>query len=201
MFVTFEGTEGSGKSSALKAIAERLRSAGREVVTTREPGAGDFGREIRKILLYGEELDPRAELFLFLADRAQHCRDVVRGSLVDGKTVLCDRYIDSTVAYQGHARGLDVSEIRELNTIATVGLKPDLTLLFDLDVEIGLKRLLDKDRLDNEPLEFHQKVREGYLAEMENDPARWIKIDASQPADIVVEQCWEALSSSPAFLG
>ena len=199
--MTFEGTEGSGKSTALEAIAERLRSAGRAVVTTREPGAGEFGKAIREILLYGGELDPRAELFLFLADRAQHCADVVRPALADGEIVLCDRYIDSTVAYQGHARGLDIKEIRELNNSATVGLKPDLTLLFDLDVVIGLRRLKDQDRLDKEPLEFHQRVREGYLKEMENDPARWVKIDASQPADAVVEQCWEALSSSPAFLG
>lgn len=201
MFVTFEGPEGSGKSTAIIAIAERLRSEGREVVTTREPGAGEVGRAIREILLHGEELDAKAELFLFLADRAQHGASVIRPALAASKIVLCDRYIDSTVAYQGHARGLDVEELRRLNDTATDGLRPDLTLLFDLDVEVGLKRLNDQDRLDNEPLEFHRKVRDGYLKEMEHDPARWLKIDASQRIDSVVEQCWEAISSRPAYLG
>jgi len=201
MFVTFEGPEGSGKSTALKAIADKLRSEGREVVTTREPGAGEVGKAIREILLHGESLDPKAELFLFLADRAQHGASLIRPALAEGKIVLCDRYIDSTVAYQGHARGLDVEELRELNAKATRGLKPDLTLLFDLDVEIGLSRLQDADRLDKEPIEFHQKVRDGYLKEMAHEPARFKKINASQPADRVVDECWEALSSSPTFLG
>ena len=201
MFVTFEGPEGAGKSTALAALAARLREAGHEVVTTREPGAGEFGPAVRDLLLHGEHLDPRTELFLFLADRAQHGSSTVRPALAAGKIVLCDRYADSTLVYQGHARGLDLAELRRLNDFATGGLVPDLTLLLDLDVRAGLSRQAGQDRFDSEPDEFHQKVREGFLAEALLDPARWKKIDASQPPDDVAEACWEALRGSPAFPG
>lgn len=201
MFVTFEGPEGAGKSTALTALAARLGDAGLEVVTTREPGAGEFGRAVREILLHGERLDPTAELFLFLADRAQNTASTIRPALSAGKTVLCDRYADSTLVYQGHARGLDVAELRRLNDLATGGLVPDLTLLLDLDVKAGLARQSGQDRLDSEPAEFHQKVREGYSAEAARDTARWKKIDASQPPGEVAELCWEAVRGSPAFPG
>ncbi|MCH7945597.1 MAG: dTMP kinase [Armatimonadetes bacterium] len=201
MFVTFEGPEGAGKSTALRAVAARLGDSGHEVVTTREPGAGEFGRAVREIMLHGEHLDPKAELFLFLADRAQHTAGTIRPALVAGKIVLCDRYADSTVVYQGHARGLDVAELRRLNDLATGGLVPDLTLLLDLDVQAGLDRQSGHDRLDSEPDAFHQKVREGYLSEAVRDTARWKKIDASQPPEAVSELCWEAVRGSPAFPG
>lgn len=193
MFVTFEGTEGSGKSSALAAVAMALEGLGCKVVRTREPGAGELGKRVREALLHGENLTARAELFLFLADRSEHVAKIVSPALASGSVVLCDRYIDSTVAYQGHARGLPVELLRELNLYATQGLIPDLTLLFDLDPEVGLGRLSDPDRLDREPLEFHQKVREGFHIERAFDPERWVLIDASLQASEVANAAAKAV--------
>ena len=194
MFVTLEGPEGAGKSTVQQALAERLREAGFGVLTTREPGAGEVGVAVREILLEGGDLEPLTELFLFLADRAEHVAKTVRPALREGKIVLCDRYTDSTVAYQGYARGLDVKALRNLNEIATQGLRPDLTLLLDIDPKLGLARAKGKDRLDREPLEFHQKVREGFLSEARAEPHRWRTIDAARPLDDVVQACWDALS-------
>lgn len=195
MFITFEGGEGAGKSTAIRALAERFQAEGREVLVTREPGAGSVGQAIRNILLHGETLDARAELFLFLADRAQHIATLVRPALMRGALVLCDRHGDSTVVYQGVGRGLSPELARELNTFATQGLTPDLTLLLDLPPEIGLSRVTDKDRLDAEPIEFHQKVREGFLAEAARDPWRWVVIEASRSAESVIEACEAAIRS------
>lgn len=195
MFVTFEGTEGSGKSTALKAIADALERRGHTVVCTREPGAGTFGRSVRELLLHGEALSPWAELFLFLADRAEHADKVLRPALERGDVVLCDRYGDSTVAYQGHARGLPVENLRELNRLATGGLRPDLSLLFDIEPAIGLARLSAKDRLDGEPLSFHEAVRKGFHAEMSLDPGRWVVIDAAASPDQVVGQALWAIQA------
>jgi dTMP kinase len=181
---------GGGKSTALSALAARLRDHGFEVLTTREPGAGSFGRQIREILLHGEELDPKAELLLFLADRANHVASIIRPALAEGNVVLCDRYADSTVVYQAYSRGLDESFTREGNRFATGGLMPDLTLLFDLEPEEGLRRLQAKDRLDSQPIEFHRKVREGFLREAADDPLRWRVIPASESPELVFEQCW-----------
>ncbi len=193
MFITFEGPEGAGKSTALAVLAERLREKALQVVTTREPGAGTFGRSIREILLHGEELDPKSELLLFLADRANHVSSIIRPALADGKVVLCDRYADSTLVYQSYARGLDEDFARAGNRFATGNLVPDVTLLFDLDPEIGLSRLKSKDRLDAQPLEFHQKVRKGFLREAASDPKRWKVIDASVQPETVIESCWEII--------
>ncbi len=194
MFITFEGPEGAGKSSALAMIAERLRSQGREVVTTREPGAGDFGKNIRQILLHGEDLDPKAELLLFLADRANHVSSIVRPALKSGAIVLCDRYADSTVVYQAHGRGLDEEFARVGNSFATGGLTPDLTILFDLDPHVGLSRLKSKDRMDGQSIEFHLKVRAGFLYEARLNPMRWRLVDASQSQEAVLEECWEIIT-------
>lgn len=193
MFITFEGTEGSGKSTALNAIADALERKGHTVVCTREPGAGAFGRSIRELLLHGDHLSPWAELFLFLADRAEHAAKVIRPALAQGAIVLCDRFGDSTVAYQGHARGLPIEKLRELNQFATDGLRPDLTLLFDLDPAIGLGRLSEKDRLDGEPLAFHEAVRTGFHLEMAEDLGRWELVDASLPPDQVIGQALRAI--------
>lgn len=193
MFVTFEGPEGAGKSTVIDLVAGRLRSEGKTVVTTREPGAGEFGRAVREILLHGGSLEPLTELFLFLADRAEHVAKTVRPALARGEVVLCDRHADSTVAYQGYGRGLDVDRIRALNETATGGLKPEVTLLLDIDVVVGLARAKGTDRLDRESVEFHERVRAGFRAEAEREPDRWRIIDASLPVEAVAEQCLSAI--------
>jgi len=195
VFITFEGPEGAGKSTAIRAVAESLESRGTQVLVTREPGAGDFGFKIRELLLHGDDLPIWTELFLFLADRSHHVERIIRPALSAGKTVLCDRHADSTLVYQGYARGLDLENLRELNLIATGGLKPTLTFLLDLPVEIGLARLQNPDRLDREPLEFHQKVRSGFLAESRREPERWQVIDASLPPEKIVDQILIALAN------
>lgn len=193
MFITFEGPEGSGKSTALRALAEHLQSRGIEVVCTREPGGGTLGPRVRELLLHGGDLDPRAEIFLFLADRSQHGVEVIRPALAAGKVVLCDRYADSTVVYQGHARGFDVEQLRAWNALATGGLVPDLTLLFDLEPEAGLARIAHKDRLDAEPLAFHQRVRAGFLREAASEPERWVILSADQTPEVVAQHTIEAV--------
>lgn len=195
MFITFEGPEGSGKSTCLQAIAGRLIEAGFSMVLTREPGAGVFGGKIRELLLGGTEMPPESELFLFLADRSAHVRETLKPALAEGRVVLCDRYADSTVVYQCHARGLDEAFVREANRFATDGLTPDLTLLLDLPPEVGLARLSSPDRLDREPLEFHQRVRVGFLSEAAREPGRWRVLDATQPAARVAEQAWAEVSA------
>jgi dTMP kinase len=195
VFVTFEGPEGAGKSTAIATIAEKLREMGKTVLTTREPGSGPVGTRIRQILLDPTEtpIHPRCELFLFLADRAQHVAMIIEPALARGEVVLCDRFADSTVVYQGHARGLDVNMLRSLNEAATGGRTPDLTLLLDVPAEIGLDRVTDKDRLDAEPLEFHERVRQGFLTEAARDPLRWWILDASESPDGVAEQALNAI--------
>lgn len=195
MFVTFEGPEGGGKSTVLREISERLEERGIKHVLTREPGSGSLGKEIRRLLLEEDHVDPRAELFLFLADRAQHVENLVRPTLESGQWVLCDRYADSTVVYQGHARGFDLEQLVHLNSFATRGLQPDLTLLFDLDPAVGLARRGDLDRLDQEPIEFHQRVREGFLIEARKDPRRWVIVDAQSTLSEVIESCWALIAA------
>lgn len=195
MFVTFEGPEGAGKTTAIASVATALRERGHDVVTTREPGEGSVGRSIRSILLDGHELSPMAELFLFLADRAQHVAEFIRPNLDAGRIVLCDRYADSTVVYQGVARGLDPKVARELNRLATGGLEPELTLLLDVAPEVGLARITEKDRLDSEPLDFHRRVREGFLAEAKENPIRWEVVDASVDSDSIAQICLLAIEA------
>lgn len=190
MFITFEGPEGSGKSTAIETLRGRLPGT---VLVTREPGSGSVGAEIRRILLHGDELADRCELFLFLADRAQHIEAIVKPALARGEIVLCDRHADSTVVYQGYGRGLELDRLRELNRFATGGLKPDLTLLFDIEPEFGLARVENKDRLDSESLDFHRRVREGFLAEMELDPERWVRVDAARSREEVAKDAEKAI--------
>jgi dTMP kinase len=193
MFVTLEGTEGAGKSSVLRQLGVALTDLGNDVLLTHEPGDSSIGRRIREILLEGGELDSKTELLLFLADRSQHVAEIVRPALDAGKLVLCDRYSDSTVVYQGYARGLDISLLREWNEYATERLKPDLTILLDLDPEIGLKRLVRKDRLDAQPMEFHNAVRSGFMEEAKRDQGRWFIIDASQSIEEVTHAALHAV--------
>jgi dTMP kinase len=200
MFVTLEGPEGAGKSTVLRALASRVEAIGLEVVVTREPGSGRIGAHIRELLLMGEPMEARTELFLFLADRTEHLSRVVRPALARGAMVLCDRYADSTIVYQGYGRGLDRDHLVELNAFATDGHRPDLTLLLDLDPVVGLARLAERDRLDREPIAFHRRVREGFLAEAARDEDRWRVIDAERPLDEVVERAWHALEARMADL-
>ncbi len=190
MFITFEGPDGSGKSSQVASLAEYLDKQGFNVLVTREPGGTAIGDQIRTILsdLGNEEMHPRAETLLFLAARAQIVEQVILPALAEGRVVLCDRYADSTLAYQGYGHQHDLRQIQTLLDFATGGLKPDLTLLLDVDVEIGLQRRATDgqwNRLDAYNLEFHRRVRQGYHQLVQADPRRWVVVDAGQPADQV----------------
>ena len=190
MFITLEGPEGSGKSSQLPDLAEFLSGQGWDVLTTREPGGTPIGDQIRQILmrLDNQELHPRTEILLFLASRAQLVEQVIKPALREGKLVLCDRFGDSTLAYQGYGHGLNLDTLRTMLDFATDKLKPDLTLLLDVDVETGLQRKRKEDewnRLDAYALAFHQRVREGYHELCRQEPERWRVIDAMQPKEAV----------------
>ncbi|RYG24517.1 dTMP kinase [bacterium] len=201
MFVTFEGPEGAGKSTALRAVAEKLREAGHRVLETREPGSGDVGKAVRALLLHGGDLEPRAELLLFLADRAQHVSEVVRPALERGEIVLCDRHADSTLVYQGVARGLDVDFVRAGNAFATGGLVPDLTLLLDVPAETGLARLENPDRMDSLPVAFHEKVRVGFLDLASKEPQRIRLLDGSLTRLQVAEEATRMILERQALSG
>ena len=193
MFITLEGPEGSGKSSQLPLLAEFLRAQGRDVICTREPGGTKIGDQIREVLVRMDnvELHPRTEILLFLSARAQLVEELILPSLADGKIVICDRYGDSTLAYQGYGHGLDLEKLRMMLEFATNGLKPDLTILLDVDVLVGLKRKKVKDewnRLDAYEISFHERVREGYHHLAAQDPKRWRIVDASQSPELVQEQ-------------
>ena len=190
MFITLEGPEGSGKSSQLPDLAEFLSGQGWDVLTTREPGGTPIGDQIRQILmrLDNQELHPRTEILLFLASRAQLVEQVIKPALRESKLVLSDRFGDSTLAYQGYGHGIDLATLRAMLAFATDNLKPDLTLLLDVDVEIGLQRKRKEDewnRLDAYELAFHQRVREGYHQLCQLEPERWRVIDAMQPKEAV----------------
>ncbi|HUH65494.1 MAG TPA: dTMP kinase [Syntrophales bacterium] len=199
-FVTFEGIEGCGKSTQVRLTGDYLKKRGVPFITTEEPGGTSLGRRIRALLLRkpakeSAVMSSEAELLLFCAARAQHVRELILPSLKEGKVVLCDRFSDATIAYQGFGRGLDIDAIKRLDVFSTGGLMPDLTLLFDLPVETGLKRAMARiagnrgvpaeDRFEREALEFHRNVREGYLSLAGNEPERFRIIDASKDIDSV----------------
>jgi dTMP kinase len=191
MFITLEGPEGSGKTSQLPVLADYLREAGYAVIVTREPGGTAVGDQIREILmnLQNVSIIPRTEILLFLAARAQHVEELIRPALADGKIVLCDRFGDSTLAYQGFGHKTDLKTLQTLLEFSTGGLKPDLTLLVDIPVEQGLARKransAEWNRLDAYALAFHERVRQGYFALAEAEPDRWHIIDATQNKDSV----------------
>lgn len=182
LFITFEGADGCGKTTQLMLLAKYLKSQGRDVVVTREPGARGLGEKIREILLnYDGEVSSQAEAFLFLADRAQHIDVIVNPAVKSGKIVLCDRHTDSSVAYQGYGRGLDIERINMLNNIATGGRKPDLTFVFDIDVETSMKRVgSEKDRMESAGMEFFNRVRNGYLEIAKQEPERVKVVNAAR---------------------
>ena len=182
LFITFEGADGCGKTTQLNLLAEYLKKQGYDVVVTREPGAKGLGEKIREFLLnYDGVVSDRCEAFLFLADRAQNIDVIVNPAVSEGKIVLCDRHIDSTLAYQGYGRGQDIERINNLNNIATNGRKPDLTFVFDIDVETSQKRVgSNKDRMERAGIDFHNRVRNGYLELAKNEPERIRVIDATK---------------------
>ena len=198
--VSLEGPEGAGKTSVLEALIPILEDRGVEVLTTREPGGVLIGEKIREVILDPShtEMDPKTELLLYIASRRQHLVEKVLPALAAGKLVIMDRFIDSSVAYQGFGRGLDIDAIDWLNEFATDGLKPDLTLYFDIEVEEGLARIAansnrEVNRLDMEGLDLHRKVRQGYLSLLEKEANRIVKINASLPLDQVIENTQQLL--------
>ena len=194
LFITLESVEGSGKTTQAALLAETLRKEGRTVVVTHEPGGTRAGQAIRKIFLDPEvSLDVASELLLVLADRAQHVREMIRPRVEAGEIVISDRYSDSTVAYQGYGRGFDLPLLRQLNQLATAGMIPDLTLMLDCPAEVGLARTRERvkgqahrfDRFESEMVEFHRKVRDGFLAIAKAEPHRVRIVDSQQSYDDV----------------
>lgn len=210
-FITFEGVEGCGKTTQIRLLAEALEKSGMSVRLTREPGGCPISDKIRAILLdaSNSEMTPSAELLLYAAARAQHIHEVIEPAIKAGKTVLCDRFTDATLSYQGYGRGLDLSLIKSLNETATAGCKPDLTILIDCPVEIGLERAvarieagsaadinhLREERFERESIDFHQRVRSGYLKLAEGSPERFIIIDGTGTPAEISSRILEAVSS------
>lgn len=210
LFISLEGPEGGGKTTQARRLVERLRSAGREPLLTREPGGTQLGDRVRELVLLAGHLPitARAETLLYCVARAQLVEQVLRPALAEGRAVIVDRYADSTLAYQAYGRGLDLRGVRAVLDFATGGLRPDLVLLLDLPVEIGLSRKQTQagpgadawNRFESEEQAFHRRVRAGYLALAEGDPDRWRVVDATRPTEDVAEAVWrtvaDALSST-----
>ena len=198
-FISIEGPDGAGKSTLAAGLREELLKRKIDCVLTREPGDGPIGPQIRAILLEGAEIDSWTEVLLFLADRRQHIEGLIRPALDNGQWVVCDRFADSTIVYQGYGRDLDIGLLRKLNKVATSGLVPDRTLLIDLPVEVALERITSergKNRLDREPIEFHRRVRDGFLAEAQLDPARFTVLDGEKIAEQILADAIAALSEA-----
>jgi dTMP kinase len=195
VFLTFEGPEGSGKTTQIQLLERALRSRGLSVVCTREPGGTAIGEQIRAVLHShaNTAMVPSAEVLLYSADRAQHVAEVIAPALARGGIVISDRYAESTLAYQGYGRGLDIEALRRITAFAIDNLWPDLVVYLDLDVELGLQRKQREqatgrgewNRMDQEDLAFHRRVREGYLAMARAEPGRWLVVDAGQPIETV----------------
>lgn len=207
-FITFEGIEGSGKSTQIRLLFEHLKGAGADVVMTREPGGTVIGEKVRGILLdpSSSGLTPRAELFLYAAARAQHIEDVVLPALNDGSTVLCDRFTDATFAYQGHGREIPLNVVRVVTSLITMDLVPDLTILLDLPVEKGLARARERNRanaasdatrFEDEDLEFHRRIRQGYLELASADRDRIKIVPADAPVDRVARMIRDIVKRMP----
>ena len=189
LFITFEGVDGCGKTTQMKILSEYLKEKNYEVLLTREPGAKGLGERIREILLhYDGEVSSKAESFLFLADRAQHIDTIINPAVEQGKIVLCDRHTDSTIAYQGYGRNIDIERLKYLNNLATGSRKPDLTFVFDIDIETSMTRVgSEKDRMESAGKEFFNKVRSGYLEIAKLEPNRVKVIDAARAIDEIAE--------------
>ncbi len=204
IFITFEGVEGSGKTTQIELLEKALEAKGLQVIKTQEPGGTKIGAMIRKILLdaRNKEIDPMTELMLYSASRAQHIKEVITPAVKEGKIVLCDRFSDATVAYQGYGRGLDLEGIRKLDLLLTGGMKPSITIILDLDPEKGLlraKKRIEKNRslkewrIEQEGLSFHKRVRQGYLKLAEEEPDRIKVIGADLPVEEVHKRIVEVV--------
>ncbi len=195
LFITFEGGEGSGKSVQARALYRRLSRLAIPSILTHEPGVTDLGRKITRWLKWADDMaiSPMAELMLFNASRAQLVTEVIRPNLKKGNIVICDRYADSTTAYQSYGRGLALDMVKAVNEAATQGIKPDLTVLLDMSVEAGLARKKGRkqDRFEQEAIAFHQKVRRGYLALAGVEPDRWLVVDAEQSKEKIADIIWD----------
>lgn len=198
LFITFEGGEGSGKSVQAKALYKRLSQLAIPVVLTHEPGVTALGKKVARWLKWGQDMDisPLAELLLFNVSRAQLVSEVIKPNLESGKVVICDRYADSTTAYQSYGRRLDLALVRAVNHAAIQGLNPDLTILLDMSVEAGLARKKGKkqDRFEQEDIAFHRRVREGYLKLAAKEPERWLVVDATQSKEKVAKIIWQKVN-------
>jgi dTMP kinase len=198
LFITFEGGEGCGKSSQSRLLYYRLKKLAIPVMVTHEPGVTTLGKKITRLLKFSQDIaiSPLAELLLFNASRAQLLEEVINPALKKGMVVICDRFADSTIAYQGYGRGLDLTLVTAINKSATRGLNPDLTILLDLPVETGLARKKDKktDRFQAENLAFHRRVRQGYLELTKVEPERWLKIDSMQSKETISGIIWQKVS-------
>ena len=191
-FAVLEGGEGAGKSTVQRELAARLEREGHRVVATREPGGTPLGERTRELLL-GHTVDPMAELLLFEAARAQLVAEIIRPALDRGDVVICDRFAASSIAYQAYGRGIERAIVEQANALATAGCEPDIILLLDIDVKEGLARRSGEgggNRFDRESIEFHQRVRDGFLQLAAEDPARWRIVAASQPVARVVDECY-----------
>jgi dTMP kinase len=204
LFITLEGGEGAGKSVQAEALAKCLAEAGLTVVRTREPGGTPLGERLREIALdltsgsSGLSLDPLTEALLFVAARAELVADIIAPALARGETVVCDRFADSTAAYQGFGRGVELATIDQLNAIAAQGLRPDLTVLLDLPAEEGLSRTQAKaqsDRFEREEPAFHERLRQGYHSLATREPERWLVVDATQPPRVVTDAIWRRVEA------
>jgi dTMP kinase len=199
LFIVFEGVEGSGKTTQLQLTCDWLKSflKNREILLTRQPGGTELGVQLRQLLLHGDNMHSRTELLLYAADRSNHVEQFLKPKLAQGAIILCDRYTDSTIAYQSYGRGLNLELINQLNYIATNGLQSDLTLWLDLDVKLGLQRTKKRgksDRIEQENLDFHLQVQTGYTELAQLYPERIIKIDAHPAPEIVQQNIKENLS-------
>ena len=206
LFLTLEGPEGAGKSTLGRALAGRLRERGYEVLETREPGGTAVGTRIREIVLLdlALEIEPLTEFLLYSASRAQLVREVIKPALAAGTVVLCDRYADSSMAYQGYGRGLERRMLEDISYEATAGLRPNLTFLLDVDPAEGLKRASHKgglDRLERADLSFHTRVRAGFLELAAAEPERFAVLNGSEPAGLVLERAWVLLEGTLKFMG
>jgi len=203
LFITFEGTEGCGKSTQIDALAKRLQQAGEQVLQTREPGGTPLGEAVRNLLQHdaaGKEMTPEAELLLFAASRAQLCRKRILPKLARGQVVLCDRFMDSTTVYQGVARQIDREMVDQINRFAVDTIRPDLTILIDIEPEIGIRRVRERsnnqlDRMESEAIEFFQAVRKGYLKLAESEPERFRVFDGSEPIETLKDRIWESVQT------